>query len=126
VPLPPDVPADAATEPPDVVGPVVVVAGPPSPDAADAAEAAAGSLAVGASPPDGESPAEGASPPVEAGVFERLASRASFLAQPDPLNTMAGTESARFIAPPHRSQVVGPGAAIECITSTTWPHDSHT
>jgi hypothetical protein len=58
-------------------------------------------------------------------TLERLASRASFLAQPEPLNTMAGTESARFMVPPHRSQVVGPAAAIEWITSTTWPHDSH-
>ena len=50
---------------------------------------------------------------------ERLASRASFLAQPDPLNTMAGVDRARFIDPPHRSQAAGPGADIPWITSTT-------
>jgi hypothetical protein len=59
-----------------------------------------------------------AAPLVEA-ARERLASRASFLAQPDPLNTMAGVDRARFIDPPHRSQAAGPGADIPWITSTT-------
>jgi hypothetical protein len=64
------------------------------------------------------------SPPLTVADRERLASRASFLAQPDPLNTMAGADSARFIGPPHRSQAAGPNADIPWITSTTWPHDS--
>ena len=59
-------------------------------------------------------------------ALERLASRASFLAQPEPLNTMAGAERARFIGPPQRSHAAGPGADIPWITSTTWPHDSQT
>ncbi len=59
-------------------------------------------------------------------VFERLASRASFLAQPDPLNTMAGADRARFMGPPQRSHAAGPGADIPWITSTVCPHDSHT
>jgi hypothetical protein len=59
-------------------------------------------------------------------ALERLASRASFLAQPDPLNTMAGAERARFIGPPHRSHAAGPAAEMPWITSTTWPHDSQT
>jgi len=59
-----------------------------------------------------------AAPLVDA-ARERLASRASFLAQPDPLNTMAGVDRARFIDPPHRSQAAGPGADIPWITSTT-------
>jgi hypothetical protein len=52
-------------------------------------------------------------------VFARPASRASFLAQPEPLNTMAGADRARFMAPPHRSHAEGPGAEIAWITSTT-------
>jgi hypothetical protein len=59
-------------------------------------------------------------------AFERLASRASFLAQPDPLNTIAGAERARFMGPPHRSHAAGPGADIPWMTSTVWPHDSQT
>jgi hypothetical protein len=59
-------------------------------------------------------------------AFERLASRASFLAQPDPLNTMEGTDSARRIRPPQMVQVVGPDAEMEWSTSTWLPHDSQT
>jgi hypothetical protein len=77
-------------------------------------------------------PAEGVSLVVvsddvlEDAAFERLASRASFLAQPDPLNTIAGAERARFMVPPHRSHAAGPGADIPWMTSTVWPHDSQT
>jgi hypothetical protein len=59
-------------------------------------------------------------------AFGRLASRASFLAQPEPLNTMAGADRARFMVPPQRSHAAGPGADIPWITSTVWPHDSQT
>jgi len=59
-------------------------------------------------------------------VLARPASRASFLAQPDPLNTMAGADRARFMAPPHRSQTDGPGAEIAWMTSTTCPQDPQT
>ena len=52
-------------------------------------------------------------------ALERLASRASFLAQPEPLNTMAGVDSARFSTPPQRSHVVGPGAEMPWMTSST-------
>jgi hypothetical protein len=126
VPLPPDVPVDgavaeAAVGLSDVLGPVGDVAGAGFPELPVSAGPDAGSVAVEAPPVA----AAGPSPPAAAGAFGRLASRASFLAQPEPLNTMAGTESARFMVPPHRSQVVGPAAAIEWITSTTWPHDSH-
>jgi len=37
-----------------------------------------------------------------------LASRASFLAQPLPLKTMAGVESSLRMGPPQRSHAVGP------------------
>lgn len=103
-----------------------VEAFPPSGEADEGADAAP--LPPG-SEPGADGDVESAPVVASAGLaadFDRLASRASFLAQPEPLNTMAGVDSARFIAPPHRSQVVGPGAEIACITSTTWPHDPQT
>jgi hypothetical protein len=63
---------------------------------------------------------------VDDGALERLASRASFLAQPEPLNRIAGADRARFMVPPQRSQVVGPDAEMPWMTSTTCPHDSQT
>jgi hypothetical protein len=77
-------------------------------------------------PVDGVSLVVVAEDVVEGAAFERLASRASFLAQPDPLNTIAGAERARFMVPPHRSHAAGPGADIPWMTSTVWPHDSQT
>ncbi len=53
-------------------------------------------------------------------------SRWSFFAQPEPLNTIAGVESALRIGDPHRSQAWGPWAVKECITSTGWPQTVHT
>jgi hypothetical protein len=109
-----------------VVVDVVVVVEPAPSDAPEAAGfSPAGPSVVVA--PDAAPSAAGVSAPVAGALtLERLASRASFLAQPDPLNTMAGADSARFIAPPQRSHAAGPGAEIAWITSTTWPHDAQT
>jgi hypothetical protein len=109
----------------------VVAGGAPDPSAPPAATGAPVSAADPSAPPVA---AADASPPLVAPsdtvaavtALERLASRASFLAQPEPLNTMAGADRARFREPSQRWQVVGPGAEIPWITSTTWPHDSHT
>ncbi len=105
----------------------MVVAPVELPVPSEALVAAGLSLLVPSEPPD---PAEAPSVDVLSAfvaldaAFERLASRASFFAQPDPLNTIAGADRARFIGPPQRSHVAGPGAEIPWITSTTWPHDS--
>ncbi len=62
------------------------------------------------------------SPPFEGeGVFEpldELDARASFFAQPDPLNTIAGGERSFRIGPPQNSHAFGPWAWTPCITST--------
>jgi hypothetical protein len=51
-----------------------------------------------------------------AGLLER-----SFLAQPDPLNTIAGVESILRMSAPQRSHWLGPESWTPCITSTMWP-----
>jgi hypothetical protein len=61
-------------------------------------------------------------PPDLAAGFD---SRASFFAQPLPLNTMAGVESSLRIGPPHSSQAVGPLSWTPWITSTLWPQLRH-
>ncbi|MFN8519998.1 MAG: hypothetical protein U0667_11560 [Chloroflexota bacterium] len=120
-PLPPVDADDVLVDPlvglvdPDDGGLVVGAAGAASVPAADPSPVEPVSL-----------PAAGAAAGAAGDDLERLASRASFLAQPEPLNTMAGAERARFIGPPHRSQVAGPLAEIGWITSTTWPHVSQT
>jgi len=53
------------------------------------------------------------------------ASRASFLAHPLPLKTIAGVESSLRIGPPQRSQAVGPESWIPWMTSTRWPQLRH-
>lgn len=47
--------------------------------------------------------------------------RASFFAQPEPLNTTAAAETALRNWPPQTVHVVGPGALTPWITSTIWP-----
>jgi hypothetical protein len=47
--------------------------------------------------------------------------RASFFAQPEPLNTTAAAETALRNWPPQTVQMVGPGALTPWITSTMWP-----
>jgi hypothetical protein len=91
------------------------------PAPSDAPEAAGFSVPDPSVAPAAPAPsAAGVSAPLVVELtLERLESRASFLAQPDPLNTMAGAERARFIGPPQRSHAAGPGADIPCITSTT-------
>ena len=53
-------------------------------------------------------------------------SRWSFLAHPEPLNTIAGVDSALRMAPPHWVHTVGPSAVNECITSMGCAHTVHT
>jgi hypothetical protein len=110
--------------------PVDVPLGVAEPGDGGLAVDAAGVASLAAAVPSPVEPASlltaGAAPGAAGVDLERLASRASFLAQPEPLNTMAGAERARFIGPPHRSQVAGPLAEIGWITSTTWPHVSQT
>jgi len=115
-------------------------AGEAAPDEADAAGVAEVVLVAGvtAPPPSGAavvavaaSPAAASPPPVAgtAGVALLEActlSRWSFFAHPDPLNTMAGVDSALRIAPPHCVQTLGPSAVNECITSMGCPHTVHT
>lgn len=60
------------------------------------------------------------------GDLARWLSRKSFLAHPDPLNTMAGAVSALRIDPPHTAHAAGPLAEIEWITSTLVPQASQT
>lgn len=52
--------------------------------------------------------------------------RASFLAQPEPLNTTAAADTALRRGPPQTVQVVGPGALTPWITSTIWPQSRQT
>jgi hypothetical protein len=58
-----------------------------------------------------------ASPPPSPVDPPGRAARASFFAQPDPLKTIVGGESALRIEPPHRSQCDGPVAWIPWTTS---------
>jgi hypothetical protein len=51
--------------------------------------------------------------------------RASFLAHPLPLNTIAGAETSLRSVPPQASHVVGPGVWIPWMTSTRRPHYAH-
>lgn len=53
-------------------------------------------------------------------------SRWSFLAHPEPLNTIAGVDSALRMAPPHWVHTVGPAAVNECMTSMGCPQTVHT
>ena len=112
----------------------------------DAAAGATGAATAGAAPsllgaaPDEAWPpsavvATGPAPAlpsvVAAGVTTGLLdawtlSRWSFLAQPEPLNTMAGVETILRIGDPQRSQLLGPSAVNECMISTGWPHTVHT
>jgi hypothetical protein len=55
-------------------------------------------------------------------TLERLASRASFFAQPDPLKTIAGEASSLRIEPWQRGQLEGPLSWTPWITSTMCPH----
>ena len=48
--------------------------------------------------------------------------RASILAQPEPLKTMAGVDIALRIAPPHTVHTVGPDSCTPCVTSVRVPH----
>lgn len=130
-PLPPDVLVDVAGVDPAFEDPLT----PPSEpeDGVGALGAAVPPVPVApaaVAPAPSESPDAAVSVPVPpaAGVdaFDRRASRASFLAQPEPLNTIAGADRARFMDPPQTSQADGPGAEIPWMTSTTCPHDSQT
>lgn len=133
----PPPPAEPRADPlVEAAGAVAVV------EVADAAPAgaAAGTVvdgAVGASPAvvDGASPVAGAEPVspslgvaslVVVADFARTLSRKSFLAHPEPLNTMAGAVSALRIDPPQTAHAAGPLAEIEWITSTLVPHASQT
>ena len=58
-------------------------------------------------------------PPSEAALSALLAAdERSFLAQPEPLKTIAGVESALRIDPPQLAHADGPGEWTEWITST--------
>lgn len=118
-PLPPDVLADVAG-----VDPAVDVPLPASEPLEPEPVGALDPLALSVPPAAAVSDVAGLA--VDDEAFDRLASRASFLAHPEPLNTMAGAERARFRDPPQRSQTVGPGAEMPWMTSTTWPHDPQT
>jgi hypothetical protein len=118
--LPP--PDDVAVDPPDdvVVDPPDDVVDPPDPPApADSPEPPeAGDVAdPAAAGPDDELVDE-----VFCELLAWLAACASFFAQPDPLNTMAGVDSSFRIWPPQTSQTVGPCACTPCVTSTVLPH----
>jgi hypothetical protein len=58
-------------------------------------------------------------------LLDERASRASFLAQPLPLNTIDGVLSSLRIGPPQTSQAVGPVSCTPCSTSTMWPQLRH-
>jgi hypothetical protein len=58
---------------------------------------------------------------VRAELLLRALSRASFLAQPDPLKWMVGAERSLRIGPPQCSQLAGPWPWTPCITSTSRP-----
>jgi hypothetical protein len=45
----------------------------------------------------------------------------SFLAQPEPLKTIAGVDNSLRISAPQRSQFAGPGSLTPCITSVMCP-----
>jgi hypothetical protein len=113
-----------------LAGALAGVAGVGVDEAAGAVEVGAVAGAGAVEPPSGCAVAP--SVPVAAGAspvlgdFARWLSRKSFLAQPEPLNTMAGAVSALRIDPPHTAQAAGPLAEIECITSTLVPQASQT
>lgn len=68
-------------------------------------------------------------PVVAAGVFalaEEAAERASFLAQPEPLNTIEGVDIALRRTPPQTRQVSGRGLWMPWTTSNARPHEVHT
>ena len=52
----------------------------------------------------------------EAGFVDR-----SFLAQPEPLKTIAGVDNSLRISAPQRSHFAGPGSLTPCITSVMCP-----
>jgi hypothetical protein len=54
-------------------------------------------------------------------VFLPVDDLRSTLAQPEPLNTMAGATNALRIAAPHTGHAVGPVSWTPCITSVRWP-----
>jgi len=58
-------------------------------------------------------------------VDEERDERASFLAHPEPLKTIAGEDMSLRVGPPQRSQRSGPDALTPCITSRTWPQFWH-
>ena len=45
----------------------------------------------------------------------------SFLAQPEPLKTIAGVDNSLRISAPQRSHFAGPGSLTPCITSVMCP-----
>jgi hypothetical protein len=51
----------------------------------------------------------------------RAASRASFFAHPEPLNTIAGVDISLRMLPPHTAQAEGPSAVTERSTSMRSP-----
>ena len=51
-----------------------------------------------------------------AGLLDR-----SFLAQPEPLNTIAGVDNSLRTSAPQRSHLAGPGSLTPCITSMMCP-----
>jgi hypothetical protein len=51
-----------------------------------------------------------------AGWLER-----SFLAQPEPLKTIAGVDNSLRISAPQRGHFCGPDSLTPCITSVMWP-----
>jgi len=48
--------------------------------------------------------------------------RPSFVAQPEPLNTIVGVETSFRIEPPHTAHVEGPWLWTPWRTSTVWSH----
>jgi hypothetical protein len=62
---------------------------------------------------------------VDAPDLEAEVPRASFLAQPEPLKTIAGADSTLRRGPPHASQAEGPGVWIPWTTSTRRPQEPH-
>ncbi len=106
---------------------VAVAAGRAGADPAASDVAAAGSVA--AVPPSAP-PAAGVPPPAPsfeaALVLLRVLSRKSFLAHPEPLNTIAGAVSALRIDPPHTAHAAGPVPEMGWITSTFVPQASQT
>jgi hypothetical protein len=64
---------------------------------------------------------ESLSAPSSLGLGDGLELARSFLAQPEPLKTMAGAETALRTGPPHALHVVGPSSCTPWITSTRVP-----